>query len=343
MQMLDWQEYEDCILCPRNCHVNRNEKQVGFCKQEATLYLAWAGLHFGEEPPITASGGSGTIFVAGCNLACSFCQNWQISQEGMGRYVTMEEFSLICLKLQEKGASNINIVTGSHNTPFITEGVRVAKLKGLHIPIVWNTSSYEKTCEIERLSSQIDIWLPDIKTFDNNLAFSIFRATDYPEIARNAILKMVECSPLRYAKEVGRGRHTIDDSNLNDDLSEVLQDKEQLISGVIVRHLVLPNRLKDTEKILKWFSYNLKGRALLSLMTQYTPIERAKMKESNFDRFIEAEEDEALKELLSKYDIEDGFYQELVQDSSWLPNFIEVQPFSSSLASPVWHWKYGFV
>ena len=327
MQMLNLCEYDDCVLCPRNCHVNRHKNEKGFCKQGASLYLSWAGLHFGEEPPITASGGSGTIFVTGCNLACSFCQNWQISQEGMGKAVTIDEFSLICLKLQEKGASNINIVTGSHNTLPILEGLSLAKMKGLQIPILWNTSSYEKESEITRLSSQIDIWLPDIKTFDSSLAFSIFRAMDYPQIARNAILKMVECSPLVYADE------SKNDSNNN----------EKLISGVIVRHLVLPNRLKDTEEILKWFSLHLKGKALLSLMTQYTPIKRAKIQEHDFDRYIKAEEDENLKELLSKYDIEDGFYQELVQDSSWLPDFRQVQPFSSSLASPVWHWKYGFV
>lgn len=142
--MLDLCEYNDCVLCPRNCHVNRNKNEKGFCKQDASLYIAWAGLHFGEEPPITASRGSGTIFVTGCNLACSFCQNWQISQEGMGRAVGTEDFSLICLKLQEEGASNINIVTGSHHTLPILEGLRLAKMQGLHLPVLWNTSSYEK-------------------------------------------------------------------------------------------------------------------------------------------------------------------------------------------------------
>ena len=324
--MLSFTEYDECTICPRNCHVNRNNNERGFCQQGASLYIAWAGLHFGEEPPITAGTGSGTIFVVGCNLACSFCQNWQISQEGMGKAINADEFSLICLKLQEKGASNINIVTGSHNTLQILEGLRLAKMRGLCIPIVWNTSSYEKISELENLSSQIDIWLADIKTFDSSLAFSIFRAKDYPKVARDAILKMVELSPLVYAGDV-----------------ETDVENEKLISGVIVRHLVLPNRLNDTEEILKWFSDNLKGQALLSLMTQYTPIERAKINEIDFERYIEAREDENLRELLSRYDIEDGFYQELVQDSTWLPNFEQVQPFSSNLAFPIWHWKCGFV
>ena len=324
--MLDLHAYEDCVLCPRNCHVNRCKNEKGFCNQGSSLCVAWAGLHFGEEPPLTASGGSGTIFITGCNLACAFCQNWQISQEGMGRDISPDEFSLICLKLQEKGAININIVTGSHNTRLIMEGLRRAKMQGLHIPILWNTSSYEKESEIALLSSQVDIWLADIKTFDPRLAFSLFRAYDYPEIARDAILQMTSSSPLVYADGMGESG-----------------DDARLISGVIVRHLVLPNRLNDTEEILKWFASHLKGRALLSLMTQYTPIARAKISEVNFDRPIEQEEDEALRELLSKYDIEEGFYQELVQDSSWLPNFQNIQPFSSTLASPIWHWHCGFL
>ena len=181
-------EYDSCILCPRNCHVNRNIGNKGFCKQDGNLYVAWAGLHFGEEPPITAIGGSGTIFITGCNLACAFCQNYQISQDGMGLSVDHETFSNICLALQENGAENINIVTGSHHTLPILEGLKLAKKKGLLIPILWNTSSYEKKSEIMRLSSQINIWLPDLKTLDSSFSFSLFNAKDYPKIATDAIL-----------------------------------------------------------------------------------------------------------------------------------------------------------
>ena len=313
-------EYDSCILCPRNCHVNRNIGNKGFCKQDGNLYVAWAGLHFGEEPPITAIGGSGTIFITGCNLACAFCQNYQISQDGMGLSVDHETFSNICLALQENGAENINIVTGSHHTLPILEGLKLAKKKGLLIPILWNTSSYEKKSEIMRLSSQINIWLPDLKTLDSSFSFSLFNAKDYPKIATDAILKMAKESPLIYATEKG----------------------EKLISGVIVRHLALPNRIKDTENIIRWFSKNLKDKALLSIMTQYTPINRAEAKKAP-SRYISNEEDDSLRDLLSKYDVEEGFYQELVQDSSWLPDFNNTQPFSSSLAKPVWHWLRGFV
>lgn len=313
-------EYDLCILCPRNCQVNRNIGQKGFCKQDANLYVAWAGLHFGEEPPITARGGSGTIFITGCNLACVFCQNYQISQDGMGIAVTPDVFADICLALKKNGAENINIVTGSHHTLPILEGIKLAKEKGLCLPILWNTSSYEKNIEITRLSNNVDIWLPDLKTLDSSFSFQLFNAKDYPQIATDAILSMVSYSPLLYATD----------------------KKEKLISGVIVRHLALPNRMKDTENIIRWFSKNLKDKALLSIMTQYTPIKR-KDESKAPSRYISNEEDYNLRDLLSKYDVEEGFYQELVQDSSWLPNFSNIQPFSSSLAKPIWHWSRGFL
>jgi len=317
---LYFSEYDLCILCPRNCQVNRNIGQKGFCKQDANLYVAWAGLHFGEEPPITARGGSGTIFITGCNLACVFCQNYQISQDGMGIAVTPDVFADICLALKKNGAENINIVTGSHHTLPILEGIKLAKKKGLCLPILWNTSSYEKNIEIARLSSNVDIWLPDLKTLDSSFSFQLFNAKNYPQIATDAILSMVSYSPLLYATD----------------------KKEKLISGVIVRHLALPNRMKDTENIIRWFSKNLKDKALLSIMTQYTPIKR-KDESKAPSRYISNEEDYNLRGLLSKYDVEEGFYQELVQDSSWLPNFSNIQPFSSSLAKPIWHWSRGFL
>lgn len=324
---MEFLEYDSCILCPRNCYVNRNKGEKGFCKQGSSLIIAWAGLHFGEEPPITHKGGSGAIFITGCNLACSFCQNYQISKESMGLCVTPETFSSICLKLKEKGAENINIVTGSHHTLPILRGLSIAKNKNLNVPIVWNTSSYEKVSEIQRLSSSVNIWLPDLKTLDSSFSTHIFKAPDYPNIAKNAILKMVELSPIKY------------------DVSAKQKDYgTKLISGVIVRHLAIPGKLKDTENIIKWFSENLKNNALLSIMTQYTPIRKNEEKNKVFiDRYITEGEDECLKELLYKYDIEEGFYQELIQDSSWLPDFEKTQPFSSNLSKPIWHWSKGFL
>ncbi|MGP1438124.1 MAG: radical SAM protein [Treponema sp.] len=316
---MHFKEYDSCVLCPRNCRVNRNTGNAGFCRQDGRLYVAWAGLHFGEEPPITASGGSGTIFITGCNLACAFCQNYQISQEGMGISVEPDDFANICLTLQKKGAENINIVTGSHHTLPILEGLSIAKKNGLMLPILWNTSSYEKKTEIVRLSSEVSIWLPDLKTLDSAFSSSLFNAKDYPQVAKDAILTMAQNSPLIYTTE-----------------------GDKLLSGVIVRHLALPNRIKDTENIIKWFSNNLKDKALLSVMTQYTPINRREATKAP-DRYISDEEDDFLKDLLSKYDVEEGFFQELVQDSSWLPDFNKLQPFSSSLAKPVWHWSCGFV
>ena len=324
---MNCKEYECCALCPRDCLVNRNKGEMGFCKQDSNLYIAWAGLHFGEEPPITGKGGSGTIFITGCNLACSFCQNYQISQEGMGSAVDASLFSSICIKLEEAGAENINIVTGSHHSVAIAESLKEAKSDGLSIPILWNTSSYEKPSQIVHLSDYVDIWLPDLKTLDSTLSSKIFRAKNYPVVAREAILKMAELSPLKYASD-----------------ENTYKEDEKLISGVIVRYLMLPNNVLDAENVIKWFSRNLRGGALLSIMTQYTPIEKDATKmRHGLNRYIDEEEDAILKELLYKYDVEDGFYQELVQDCAWLPNFGEIQPFSSSLARPIWHWRKGFV
>ncbi len=295
---------------------------------QTSLNIAWAGLHFGEEPPITRKGGSGTIFVSGCNLGCSFCQNYQISHEGMGTSVSTSLFSCICLRLEKAGAENINIVTGSHHTVAIARGLEEARKNGMKIPILWNTSAYEKIKEVQRLSNYVDIWLPDLKTLDSRFSLEIFRASDYPKIATDAILKMAECAPLKY--ENGSCRE--------------MREGERLVSGVIVRYLLLPNCLTDAENLIKWFSNNLKEKALLSIMTQYTPIERDEKKiDSGLDRYVAEKEDEMLKELLYKYDVEDGFYQELLPDSSWLPDFYKVQPFSSALAKPIWHWSKGFV
>ena len=286
------------------------------------MRLAWAGLHFGEEPPITGSGGSGAVFATGCNLRCPFCQNWQISREGMGRAVSLEEFASICLALEKAGAENINIVTGSHAIPLIADGLKEARDRGLALPVVWNSSAYESVSSLKLLEGLVSVWLPDFKTMDTDFAASMFRARDYPERAAESILYMASVSPLEY----GAGR---------DGKSQALK------GGVIMRHLALPARLDDTERILRWYKANLDGRALLSLMTQYTPVPAAG--ESPLpNRFTSEEECERLVTLLDTLEIEEGFLQELIPDDEWLPDFSKVQPFSSALAKPIWHCGKGF-
>jgi putative pyruvate formate lyase activating enzyme len=304
--------YKNCRLCPRSCGVDRVAGETGFCKESAALRIACAVLHRGEEPPLVGKGGSGAVFISGCNLGCAFCQNHQISQgvsgrRGLGKEVSVEAFAAICLALQERGAENVNIVTGSHAIPAIIEGIVAAKKAGLRIPVLWNSSAYESAEALEMLGDYVDVWLPDLKTLDSAIAARFFRAPDYPSVATTAILKMIEtANPPK---------------------------------KVIVRHLILPDYLESTRKVLLWFAESAKSRAQLSLMTQYTPIPDYGLNKSAPKRYVSEKDYDAVLEWLREYEIEDGFCQELVTGSDWLPDFTRSNPFSSELSVPIWNWK----
>ncbi|GHV14424.1 radical SAM protein [Spirochaetia bacterium] len=261
--------------------------------------------------------------MTGCNLGCVFCQNYQISREGMGRVVSSNEFAAIALRLQERGAENINIVTGSHAVPAIVRGIDAARSGGLRIPVLWNSSAYESPVMLELLKTRVDVYLPDLKTLDSGLAGQYFNATDYPQHAAAAILNMLETQKLRY-NEAGTA----------------------LISGLIIRHLVLPGYLGSTREVIRWFAEHCRGKALLSLMTQYTPAgvkNAAPGTENAPGRQVNQGEYRQILAWLEEFDIEDGFYQELVTGDEWLPDFERLNPFSSELSVPLWHWKGGFV
>jgi putative pyruvate formate lyase activating enzyme len=280
---------------------------VGFCGETAVLRVASAVLHCGEEPPLVGNKGSGTIFVSGCGLGCVFCQNFQISRRekgsaSLGKAVSTQEFAEICLELRDKGAANINIVTGSHAIPAIVEGIIAAKKARVEIPVLWNSSGYENAEALDMLRDYVDIYLPDLKTLDSEIAEKFFNASDYPQAAPKAILKMMDMAKTR--------------------------DK------VIMRHLILPGYLENTRSVLRWFAENAKHGALLSLMTQYTPIPGIKAAP---ERFLQKEEYETVMNWLEEFNIEDGFCQELVTNSDWLPDFNRPNPFSSELSLPVWH------
>lgn len=324
-------EYQNCNQCPRNCSVNR-EKQKGFCLETQELKIASATLHFGEEPLITVHGGSGTIFVTGCNLRCAFCQNYQISQQGMGKSVSLEEFAAICLKLQDKGAENINIVTGSHHIPFLAQGLKRAKNEGLTIPVCWNSSAYESIEALSLLEGVVDIWLPDLKTLNPLISDAVFKAKNYPSVAKRAIKWMMSHS---------------------ETVIEEINGKEKMLSGVIIRHLVLPGRLEDTKLVFDWLKENTEmalkdsSDAFLSIMSQYTPVnfreefnlDRQRALESFQNRLLSKKEFASVQEMIHSYDFSCLFYQELEEDTEWLPDFSKAQPFSYALAKPVWHWK----
>jgi putative pyruvate formate lyase activating enzyme len=317
-------DYTHCQLCPRNCGKNREAGERGVCGETAALRIAWAGLHFGEEPPliINSAGekvGSGTIFVSGCGLRCSFCQNWQISGDGfsgdlLGRETPPDQFAAICLALQEHGAANINIVTGTHASPALAAGLRLAKTRGLRLPVLWNCGGYESSASMAAVEDLVDVWLPDLKTLDTSLASTLFHAPDYPDAAARAIKRMVKLRPLCWSGE---------------------PDDSALKSGVMVRHLVLPGRVDSTIAVLKWFAKHCAGWALLSLMTQYTPIEQTRNKGAPA-RYLNEAEYAAVLDALDDLGLENGYFQELENDADWLPDFERDNPFPSKLSKTVY-------
>jgi putative pyruvate formate lyase activating enzyme len=324
------------MQCPRKCGADREAGKNGFCGETESVRIAVACLHFGEEPLVTVYGGSGTIFFTGCTLRCAFCQNYQISQEGIGRSVSSDEFTEICLRLQNNGAENINLVTGSHIIPQLAEYLKAARKAGVTIPYCWNTSSYESVEMLELLKDIVSIWLPDLKTLSNELAKKLFAAEDYPDIAKKAVDWMIKHNPIRI---ITKNADSI--------------AKEKIEQGVIIRHLFLPGHFEETADTLEWLKKNADGKAVISLMSQYTPVpfkedafHLAKRKEALLsieNRLVNKTEDEDLRDLIDAYNFNYLFYQDLSDDTSWLPDFYKIQPFSNALAKPIWHWTTGFV
>lgn len=333
--------YSKCQQCPRKCGVNRNNGQLGFCKEPADLRIAFAGLHFGEEPLVTVFGGSGTIFFTGCTLRCAFCQNYQISQDGLGKAVSIEEFAQLCLRLQDEGAENINLVTGSHQIPKIAQGIIAAKAAGVTIPFCWNSSAYESVEMLELLKDLVTIWLPDLKTLSSDLSKKLFAAPDYPEVAAKAVKWMVDNNPLviNQIPEPPDAKPA--------EWAEPGEPRDKMMQGVIIRHLFMPGKFEETADVLAWLKENADGKACISLMNQYTPVpfaeskeklaERAKALACIENRLVSVQEDEDIQDLISAFDFDYLFYQELTDDTSWLPDFTKPQPFSNKLAKPVWH------
>jgi len=272
-----------CELCPRRCGVER-VRFNGLCKTKNELEIASYNLHFGEEPPISGINGSGTIFFAGCNLSCIYCQNYPISQlKSAYKKVSTDELAEIMIKLQKRGAHNINMVTPSHFIHLICESIDKAKKQGLKIPIVYNTSSYDRDDVILYLEKYVDIYLADLKYTDNSLSKTLSGVSDYFEIASKALMAMYKTKgPLEVENGIAK-------------------------RGLIVRHLILPGHLDNTKKALKWIENNL-PKVAVSLMSQYFPAYKAfEFKDIN-RKLKEAEYNEILI-YLNKTQIE-GFIQD---------------------------------
>lgn len=248
-----WKMMQECKLCPRQCKVNRMDGERGFCGADSNLEIASYAPHFGEERPLVGQGGSGTIFLTHCSLRCVFCINPDISQEGYGTQKSINDFAGMMLRLQKMGCENINIVTPTHYIPHLILALDIASRKGLNIPLVYNTSGYERVEILTQLDGIVDIYLPDFKYAGSKMASRFSSgAKDYPELAKNALLEM--------NRQVG-----IASSN----------SKGIMQRGLMIRHLVMPNNVSGTDRILAWIADNLPKHTYINLMSQYRPVYKA--------------------------------------------------------------------
>lgn len=280
--------YTDCRLCPRMCRVDRT-RNTGFCQSGSKPKVARAALHMWEEPSISGTKGSGTVFFSGCTLGCVFCQNYEISRHGAGKEVTEEKLRDIFLRLQEQGAHNINLVTATHYLPSVVKALESARPR-LSIPIVYNCGGYERSEIIQALEPYVDIWLPDLKYYDSRLSSSYSGAKDYFTWAKAAIEQMI-----RQTK------------------SPVFDDKGLMKSGVIIRHMILPGAREDSIRLLQWIKDSLPDRQYcISLLSQYTPFYLVKDTSlyPQLKRRITSYEYEKVVEFALKLGLSDGYMQE---------------------------------
>ncbi len=280
-------ELENCRICPHKCGVNRLEGKIGRCKCDDKIKIALASVHNYEEPCLSAENGSGTIFFTNCNLNCMYCQNYEISQQGKGKVVTIEELAKIMLNQQARKVNNINLVTPTMYVYQIIETIKIAKNNGLKIPIVYNTNGYENVETIRLLNGYIDIYLPDLKYYSNTLAKKYSGIDNYFEVATKAILEM--------EKQIGKAE---------------FNENGIMQKGVIIRHLVLPNHIQNSKHILKWLKENVSEDTYVSVMAQYFPTYKAK-EDSLLNRKLTQKEYKEIENYLYTLDLKNGYIQEL--------------------------------
>lgn len=291
-------KYEDCLLCPRKCGINRSTGQTGVCGVSSEIKVARAALHYWEEPCISGEKGSGAVFFSGCSLHCVFCQNREISDGKAGKVISKERLSDIFLELKAKGANNINLVTPGQYIPDIVWAVNDARSRGMKLPIVYNTSGYEDAKELKLLDGIVDVYLPDFKYMDSALSAKYSRAKDYPSVAKQALSEMVRQQP-----------------------DVVIDDATGLIQkGVIVRQLLLPGHVNDAKAILKYLHDTYQNSIYISMMSQFTPIALKDYPEIN--RTVTRREYERLIDYAIKIGITNAFIQEGdVAKDSFIPAF----------------------
>ena len=296
--MKNMNKYEDCLLCPRKCGINRRTGQTGVCGVSSEIKVARAALHYWEEPCISGKRGSGAVFFSGCSLHCVFCQNREISDGKEGKVISKERLSDIFMELAVKGANNINLVTPGQYIPDIVWAVNNARSRGMKLPIIYNTSGYENVTELKLLEGIVDVYLPDFKYMDSTLSARYSRAKDYPSVAKQALSEMVRQQP-----------------------DVVIDDATGLIQkGVIVRQLLLPGHVNDAKAVLKYLYDTYHDHVYISMMSQFTPIALKDYPEIN--RTVTRREYERLVDYALEIGITNAFIQEGdVAKDSFIPAF----------------------
>lgn len=288
---------EKCAICPHNCGINRLNNQIGRCKSKDTVKLALYSIHNFEEPCISGKKGSGTVFFSNCNMNCVFCQNYEISQQGKGKEISIEELADIFIKQQENGVENINLVTPTSYIPQIIEAIKIARSNGLKLPIVYNTNGYEKVETLKMLEDYVDIYLPDFKYSDNELGKRLSKVDNYFEIATEALKEMY--------RQTGKA---------------IFNENGIMQKGMIIRHLVLPNHILNSRRVLKWINDNMHD-VYVSVMAQYFPTYKAK-EIDDINRKLTKEEYEEIENYLYRLDLENGYIQELGEhEEEYVPHW----------------------
>lgn len=273
-------------------------EKFGRCKATDKIKLAMASIHNFEEPCISGENGSGTVFFSNCNLKCVFCQNYKISQEGLGREITIDDLADVFIDEQNKNAENINLVTPTMYVYHIIEAIKIARSKGLKIPIVYNSNGYENIETIKKLNGYIDVYLPDLKYFDDDLAFKYSGIKNYFENATAAIKEMYN--------QVG---------------SPVLDENGMIKKGLIIRHLVLPSNIQNSKNVLKWINDNMDKNVFVSVMAQYFPTHKAK-DFPEINRKLTMDEYKEIENYLYSLDLDNGYIQELGEhEEEYVPDF----------------------
>lgn len=303
-----------CNLCPRLCGAHRDEGQRGACGATSAVFVARAALHFWEEPPLSGVSGSGAVFFSGCPLRCTYCQNSAITSGEVGREVDTSRLAKICLELEGQGALNVNFVTPTHHSLQIRDAVALARKSGLTLPIVWNTSGYERVETVRALKGTVDVYLDDFKYADSELAWRYSHARDYPEVALRALEAMVE--------QVGEPCY--DEFIAPSGEGAAIEPQRRLTRGVVVRHLVLPGALDASKRALAALYRRFGSSVLYSIMNQYTPVLPDSMLES-FPELGARVGDDEYDELLDYADdlgIEDYFWQDgPAAEESFIPDW----------------------